>query len=293
LKLFGKEHYITSFSAKNKPKFFVDLGETFQVETHDCYGGAFTNENQLRTSVSIDYINPATGPIYINDVKKGDILCIEVKNIELDSQGVMVLYPGMGTLGDKVKVEDTKIIPIVENTAYFSQHLQFQVQPMIGVIGVAPLNGEVLCESPGDHGGNMDTKYITSGNKLYLPVYHDGAYLALGDLHAAMGDGELDGSGIEIGGKVTLKVTRKEKQPLSLPIVETKESFMFIASEKTVEKASEKGMVAAVEAIQKKQSLTFNDAYRLLSALCDIQISQLVNPLVTIRINVPKYLLHN
>jgi len=291
LKVFGKDHYITSFSAQNEPMYFVDIDETFQVETHDCYGGAFTSESQLRTSVKIDYINPATGPIYINGVKKGDIVCIEVKNIELDSKGVMVLYPGMGTLGDKVKVEDTKIIPIVNDHANFSQHLQFQVRPMIGVIGVAPSEGEVLCESPGDHGGNMDTKFITTGNKLYLPVYHDGAYLALGDLHAAMGDGELDGSGIEIGGKVTLKVTRIEKQPLSLPIVETKESFMFIASEVTVQKASEKGMVAAVEAIQTKQSLTFNDAYRLLSALCDIQISQLVNPLVTVRINVPKFLL--
>ncbi|MGV3463894.1 MAG: acetamidase/formamidase family protein [Heyndrickxia sp.] len=293
MKVFGKDHYITSFSAQNEPKYFVELGETFQVETHDCYGGVFISDSQLRTSVKIDYINPATGPIFINGVKKGDILCVEIKNIELNSQGVMVLYPGMGTLGERVKVEDTKIISIVNETVNFSQHLQFPVRPMIGVIGVAPLDGEVLCESPGDHGGNMDTKYITSGNKLYLPVYHDGAYLALGDLHAAMGDGELDGSGIEIGGKVTLKVTRIEKQPLALPIVETKESFMFIASEKTVEKASEKGMIAAVEAIQAKQSLTFNDAYRLLSALCDIQISQLVNPLITVRINVPKYLLHN
>lgn len=66
---------------------------------------------------------------------------------------------------------------------------------------------------------------------------------------------------------------------------------MFIASEKTVEKGAEKGMITAVEAIQAKQSLTFNDAYRLLSALCDIQISQLVNPLVTVRISVPKELL--
>ncbi|MEK5392187.1 acetamidase/formamidase family protein [Margalitia sp. FSL K6-0131] len=291
MKFFGKEHYITSFSAKHQPKYFVDLGETFQVETHDCYGGAFTSESQLRTSMKMDYINPATGPIYINGVEKGDILCIEIENIELDSQGVMVLYPGMGRLGNKVEIEDTKIIPIENGTVFYNEHLQFKVRPMIGVIGVAPVDGEILSESPGDHGGNMDTKYITAGNKLYLPVFHDGALLALGDLHAAMGDGELNGSGIEIGGKVTLKVSKKENQPLALPVVETLDSYMFIASEKTVEKAAEKGMITAVEAIQAKQSLTFNDAYRLLSALCDIQISQLVNPLVTVRISVPKELL--
>ncbi|MBS4172323.1 acetamidase/formamidase family protein [Bacillus sp. FJAT-49736] len=291
MKFFEKKHYITSFTAENKPKYYADLGEAFQVETHDCYGGAFTSESQLRTSVDLEYINPATGPIYINGVKKGDILCVDILNIELDSQGVMVLYPGMGTLGEKVKVEDTKIIPVNNGIFSFNQDLQFSIMPMIGVIGVAPLEGKISCESPGDHGGNMDTKYITTGNKVYLPVFHDGGLLALGDLHASMGDGELDGSGIEIGGKVTIKVTKLDDKKLSLPIVETKQSIMFIASEKTVEKASKKGMLAAIEAIMLKHSLTFNDAYRLLSAMCDIQISQLVNPLVTVRINVPKQLL--
>jgi amidase len=291
LKVFEKEHFITSFSSNNKPGYFVDLGETFMVETQDCYGGAITHEDQLRSEVNIDYINPATGPIYINGIKKDDILCIEIFNIELDSYGVMSIYPGMGTLGEKVKDTDTKIIPVKDGNIIFNDNLQFPVNPMIGVIGLAPLEGDVLCSTPGDHGGNMDTKYITTGNKLFIPVFHDGGLLALGDLHAAMGDGELNGSGIEIGGKVTLRVSKHDETNLAMPVVETDQSFMFISSEETVEKAAKKGMIEVVNVLQSKRTLSFNDAYRLLSAVCDIQISQLVNPLVTVRIRVPKKLL--
>lgn len=62
---------------------------------------------------------------------------------------------------------------------------------MIGVIGTVP-EGEVMpCGSPGPHGGNLDTLEITRGSRVFLPVFLPEALLALGDIHAAMGDGEV------------------------------------------------------------------------------------------------------
>ncbi|WP_342539826.1 acetamidase/formamidase family protein [Heyndrickxia sp. FSL K6-6286] len=292
LKIFNKENVITSFSAKHKPSYSVKMGEIFQVETNDCYGGAITSSDQLRTEINIDYINPATGPIYINDLHKGETLCIDILDIQLDEYGVMVLYPGMGPLGDLVKQTDTRIFHVSSGKVEFNEEIALPVKPMIGVIGVAPLEGEILSESPGDHGGNMDTKQITTGNKLYLPVFHDGGLLALGDLHASMGDGELNGSGIEIGGKVTMSLS-KSNLSIPMPIVETTDSFMFISSAKTFEEASNKGMEAVVHLFKKKLALSFNDSYRLLSAVCDLQISQIVNPLITVRVVVPKGIISN
>lgn len=292
MKTYQKERFITSFSSKHKPNYVVQLGETFTVETHDCYGGAITSSNQLRSDVKIDYINPATGPIYINDIKKGDTLCIEIDDIQLDDHGVMVLYPGMGPLGKLVEKQDTKILQIKEEKIIFNESLNLPIKPMIGVIGTAPLEGDILCESPGNHGGNMDTKHITIGNKVYLPVFHDGALLALGDLHAAMGDGELNGSGVEVGGKVTMTVS-KINESISMPIVETLDSFMYISSAMTFEEAANKGMEAVVRLFERKLSLPTNDAYRLLSAICDLQISQIVNPLITVRIAIPKKVIEN
>ncbi len=291
MKILKKDRFITSFSAAHPPAYTVDIGETFIVETTDCYGDAITNENQLRKEINIDYINPATGPIYINDVKKGDTICVEINHITLADFGVMVLYPGMGILGNEVKTIDTRILPLKNGHLFLNEDVQFPVKPMIGVIGTAPETGDVLCETPGDHGGNMDTKYITAGNKVFLPVFHDGALLALGDLHAAMGDGELNGSGVEIGGKVTLKISRLEQEIISIPIVETIDSYKLIASAETVAKACKKGVKIAVYLLQKKRSLSYNDAYRLLSATCDLQISQIVNPAVTVRISIPKEIL--
>ncbi|WP_440706539.1 acetamidase/formamidase family protein [Heyndrickxia oleronia] len=292
MRIFNKENVITSFSAKHKPSYSVNMGEIFQVETNDCYGGAITSPDQLRTEINIDYINPATGPIYINDLQKGETLCIDILDIQLDEYGVMVLYPGMGPLGDLVKQADTRIFHVSSGKVEFNEEIALPVKPMIGVIGVAPLEGEVFSESPGDHGGNMDTKQITTGNKLYLPVFHDGGLLALGDLHASMGDGELNGSGIEIGGKVTMSLS-KSNLSIPMPIVETTDSFMFISSAKTFEEAFNKGMEAVVHLFKKKLALSFNDSYRLLSAVCDLQISQIVNPLITVRVVVPKGIISN
>ncbi|MED4313101.1 acetamidase/formamidase family protein [Heyndrickxia coagulans] len=287
-----KEHFITHFSAENKPAYKVRLDETFAVETFDCYGGKITSETQLRTEVDIPFINPATGPIEIEGVKKGDILCVGIQNIELDEAGVMVLYPGMGALGEEVKETDTRIIRVKDGNIQFNSRLQFPAAPMIGVIGVAPEKGAVLCEIPGDHGGNMDTRWITPGSKLYLPVFHDGALLALGDLHAAMGDGELDGSGVEIGGKVTLQCTKLAGAPaIGMPAVETSQTWFLISSAETLEAAAKKGMRAAANRFRAAFGLGFNDAYRILSATCSLEISQIVNPLVTVRIAVPKAVL--
>jgi len=77
---------------------------------------------------------------------------------------------------------------------------------MIGVIGVAPKEGIINCGTPGPHGGNMNTKLIAEGSKLYLPVFVEDALLPLGDLQAVMGDGEVGVSDVEVTGSVTVEV---------------------------------------------------------------------------------------
>ena len=289
MKKLEKNKFVTSFSSEHEPAYKVTLGETFTVETYDCYSGAFTSEKQLRTDVDIPYINPATGPIFVEGLRAGDTLRVEIVDIQLDESGVMMLYPGMGPLGHLVTVMDTKIMPIVDDKVIFSDSLHIPLRPMIGVIGVAPEKEAVSTVSPGKHGGNMDTKYITTGNSVYFPVFHDGGLLALGDMHAAMGDGELNGSGVEIGGKVTLKLS-KVTQKLTMPLVETKDSYMVISSGETFEEATNQGLETVVALFQESLSMSFNDAYRLLSATCDLQISQIVNPLLTVRVAIPKSL---
>lgn len=159
---------------------------------------------------------------------------------------------------------------------------------MIGVLGVAPAEGSVHCAVPGDHGSNMDTKLIKVGSKVYLPVFVSGANLALGDLHACMGDGELSGTGIETAGRVCLQVEVIKDRKLARPMLETSDAVYTLASRADIQEAVQTAVHDMVEFLMLQKELDFADAYRLLSAACDIQISQLVNDTITVRVRAPK-----
>lgn len=272
------------------PNYKVKLGETFVVEAHDCYGGQITSEEVLRPDINLDIMNQATGPIYVEGLSTKDVLIIEIKDIELAQHGIMVTTNGLGILGEQIKEPTTKILKI-ENGKVTLDDITFPIHPMIGVIGVAPRSGEIHCAVPGDHGGNLDTKDITIGNKLYLPVFKEGGNFALGDIHASMGDGEMNGTGVEIGGKVTLTVSKLAGKQIHSPIVENENYFLFISSASSLEKAIKKCAKVTVNHLEEQLSVSFETAYRLLSAVCDIKISQLVNKLVTVSIAVPKFIL--
>ena len=67
----------------------------------------------------------------------------------------------------------------------------------------------------------MDNKYITEGSKVYLPVRVPGALLGLGDVHGAMGDGEITFIGLEICAEVTVKVAIEKGTAPNRPLIET------------------------------------------------------------------------
>jgi amidase len=290
MKRFSKEQTIKFFSPANEPKYRAELGETVIVETNDCYAGQIKTENDLRPTIDISQMNLATGPIYVESVKSGDTLCIEVLDIATADYGFMVVSPGIGVLGGKITEPSTKILPIENNQVHFNSSITVPFAPMIGVIGVAPKEGEIHTAVPGSHGGNLDTKDIKPGSKIYLPVAVDGALVALGDLHAAMGDGELSGTGVETSGEVKVKFTRFHSQ-LKNPVVEDENSFYFIASAAHYEEAVDAALKDAVECLQEQSGLSFEDSHRVLSLACDLKISQIVNPLLTVRVRVPKTIL--
>jgi formamidase len=59
---------------------------------------------------------------------------------------------------------------------------------------------------PRENGGNMDVKQMQVGTTLLLPCFVDGCGLFAGDVHFAQGDGEVSGTAIEMGARVTVRV---------------------------------------------------------------------------------------
>lgn len=236
----------------------VRPGEVFKVMTNDCFYQQITDEHQILEEIDYDLINPATGPIFIEGAEKGDLLKVKVLDIEVSDKGISMAVPGEGVLGSEEFNSMVKVIPIENGNAKLFG-LDIPVVPMIGVIGVAPAekDGDWGTASPWKHGGNMDTSEIKKGSILYFPVNQTGALLALGDLHAAMGDGELCFTGLEIPGIVTLEVDIIKDKHLEWPLLETPLETMVIASGDSIEEAIVNGSKEIVHYLMWNFSLNF------------------------------------
>lgn len=283
---------VYEMSEFNDAALSISPGERVLFHSEDCFSNEIKTSGKY-TVADFDYskINPATGPVYVEGAEPGDVLRIEIEKIELASQGVVEVFEGVGVLGDRIQGGHTEIVEIKNDKALFLG-MELELTPMIGVIGVAPAKGHCIpCGFPGSHGANLDSLEITEGSILRLPVFVQGAKLALGDLHALMGNGEVCGSGLEVRGKVTLKIDLEKEVTLCDPYVETENAFYFFASAEMMEDAAKAAVAHAVDFIVKRKKVPFEKACMLTSIACDLEVCQVVNPLKTMKMKVPKKIL--
>ncbi|MHB1394948.1 MAG: acetamidase/formamidase family protein [Clostridia bacterium] len=282
---------VLKMSPLNQAVATVEAGEMVVFETLDCFSNHIRREDQLFSSVGWDVINPATGPLYINNAVPGDILKVEIVDIKLDEQGVMTTAPNLGVLGKIVSGEVTKVVPIRNGKAIFNEKIEIPINPMIGVIGTSPKNEEIPTGTPGTHGSNMDCKRIVKGSVLYLPVNVPGALLAMGDMHAVMGDGEIVVCGIEISGEITVRVNVIKNASLPLPMLVEGDSVMTIASAETLDEAAKTATINMHTFLCNELNINVDEAGMLLSVLGDLRICQVVDPLMTARMELPLWVL--
>lgn len=278
---------IYAFDKNEKPVKSVPIGEPITIETYDCFTNQIQSESDL-TTINWEKINPATGPIFIEGAAQGDILKVVINKLDVGPQGTMVTGEGIGVLGDEFTDFDVKIIPIKNDKAIFDEKMEIPLNKMIGVIGVAPEGDPIGCGTPGAHGGNMDTLLVEEGATLYFPVFNEGALFATGDFHAAMGDGEVSGSGIEVPGEVTITFDVIKGQQITYPFLENDDSITVLVTAETLDEATKIAIREMIDIIQPHTNLTLSHLTMLMSAVGQTEISQVVNPLVTARFSVPK-----
>lgn len=289
LKLAGSN--IFKFSKDNPPALKVPSGAIIDIETMDCFANQLQSEQDTLETLDWERVNPATGPVFVEGAAPGDALKVSIEKISFGSQGVMATGKDLGALGDMLEGLVSRIIPITDGKAVFDSKLSIPLNPMIGVIGVAPESGELNCGTPGPHGGNMDNRMITEGASLYLPVFVEGALLALGDLHAAMGDGEIGVTGVEIAGSVRVRLEVIKGLRLANPVLENKEYFTTIASASDLESAVKLAVLDMAGILEKRLPLNMAEISMLMSAAGHTQICQVVDPLRTARFAMPVWVL--
>jgi amidase len=287
-----RDHHVYSIDNAHPPAIDLEPGELLTVETHDCRTGTITREDQLADLVDTSRVNPASGPIRIPRAEVGDVLAVDILDVRVAERGLMVVRPGTTAFRHRFEHSQLKMIPIRDGHAILSERLRVPLHPMIGVVGVAPAGPGVPTLYGGEHGGNMDTRTIQAGSRVYLPVLVPGALLAVGDLHAAMGEGEVFLSGVEIAGEVDLKVQVLKGVALPTPLVETAEFIAPIATGTTLDEAADAALNKALDVLINLADMDFYDAGRLLSAAGHLKISQYVPPTVLhCRVEIPKSLL--
>ena len=282
---------IFAMSAEHAPAERIKSGETVTFVTKDCFNNQFADENAVLEGLDWEAINPATGPVWVEGAAPGDVLKIRIEEIRVADCGTMAAIPGNGVLGDYVGTGILKRIPVRDQVAYFNDQIRIPCDPMIGVIGVAPAEGEIPCGEPGSHGGNMDNTRIRAGATLYLPVFHEGALLAMGDVHACMGDGEIMVTGLEIPAEVTVTVEVLKGITISNPMLEDDESCYTIASDTDLEQAVLTVTKTMTEIVMEQLGMTFEEAGMLLSAMGNLQFCQVVDPKRTVRMEMKKTVL--
>lgn len=280
-----------AFSSSLSPVARVRQGEEFILETNDCFEGQIKKVTDLANKLDWDHINPATGPIYIEGVKPGDILKIDILEIKVAEQSVVTATPSQGVIGDLVKEAETLLLPLTRDYLTFNGHLKIPIRPMIGVIGVAPASGNIPNGVPDRHGGNMDCNQICQGSRLYLTAQVPGALLGCGDLHAVMGDGEIISTGAETDGEVKMKAQVIDLDGLPTPFLETSDSVSTISSAKSVDDAASQATHAMADFIVKLVGLPINEAGMLMSLVGQLKICQVVDPQRTVRFEFPKWVL--
>jgi amidase len=282
------EHVVFSFDRYAEPVLTVKSGETVRIHTKDCFGEQIKSYNDNLDEIDWDAINPATGPVYVEQAVPGGSLRVEILNIELHNQAVCSTGKNEGVYGDLLSQEVFHLCKVEGQRLVWDEKLSLPVRPMIGVIGVAPAKGPVNCGTPDTHGGNMDSNKITVGAVLHFPVSVAGALFACGDMHALMGDGEIGVSGAEIGGWATVRLTAEPDLHLTTPVFENDDEFGVIYSAETLDEAADKAVHILIDLVAERTGAKPSELAMLFSLVGNVEVCQMVDPLRTIRFVVPK-----
>ncbi len=266
-----KDQKAFAFDASIPPVLEIDSGDTVTFETGDAAYERLSKGETVE-AIGLENFNAVTGPVRVRGAEAGDALKIEINDIQV-TRAWSVWLPDFGGLGKHTKEVGVKPILLKNERAYISNRLSVEIKPMIGCIGVAPAAGKGSTFMPAyPYGGNMDLREMSAGATLYLPVQVDGALLAMGDLHAAMGVAEPTWVSLEAAGNATLTISVEKNMKLKFPRLRIGSSTYCLGIGDTLEKAHQAALDEAYSLLINERGLEPFDAYAFASAVVDMRL---------------------
>lgn len=282
-------HY--RWDEKQTPVLRIRSGDTVIFDTRDAADNQFNIQSTTEDIGNFDWnkVYPLAGPVFMEEAEPGDTLEIEIVDLKPGDWGWTAVLPELGLLPEEFPIPYLKTFDLSNGrTIRFNDRINLPIEPFLGTMGVCPKGAEQQSVMPpGLFGGNLDTRQLTTGSKLYLPVQVAGALFSCGDGHAAQGDGEVCVSALECPMNATLKFRLlKDKKipspqfvttgPLT-PMVSMQGFYGTTGIGPDLMEASRDAVRGMVEHISTTYSIEPVEAY-LLSSLCvDLKISEIVD----------------
>ncbi len=307
------EVYYYTFAA-HRPALRIQSGDTVVAQTRDAGGGdadgnPMPEEMKQRVAgTALRESNPVVGPVYVEGAEKGDALAVHIRRIRLTRERAYSKQSaGFGSLtgetpGYSLLYNDPIAnmtfdwdIDLSKNTATLGmpgsrlKQVEVELDPFIGSIGVAPPFGQVeMTLSPGKFGGNMDCVDTREGTTLILPVWVDGGYLCFGDIHAVQGDGELNGTALEITAEVRLEIALMKQYSMQWPRMVDATHIMVAASTRPLFDSVRLAQIELLNWLVGEYGFNREEAWQLNSQVGTMRIGNLVDPFFTVVAKFPK-----
>ena len=275
------------------PALHIFPGDTVRTKTIDSEG---VDEHGVRRSM---YINPQTGPFYIEGAMPGDTLVVRLKNVSLNRESADMFSSSVvshalnpdhvRSAGSAQRIDSEWKLDAGSGKAQLAKptdklkNFSVDLQPMLGCIGVAPPRGEaIVAFDLGVFGGNLDYPAVGTGATVYLPVFAPGAMLFIGDAHARQGAAELTGTGLETSAAVEFTVEVIEGASLGQVRVENADHVMIMG----VGGSLSEGLQSATTGMSRWLTQTYglNDAEiaLVLGSSMEYDIAEIVDPHVNV-----------
>ncbi|MFO0880843.1 MAG: acetamidase/formamidase family protein [Gemmataceae bacterium] len=283
-----------AFDWRDTPLLHVKPGESIEIETWDASSGFFrTPEDKAIPGRrpgfdrSPPLANPIAGPVYIEGARRGDTLVVRIDQIEVNDFSWVAVGPRRGPLGESTRWPElsgeytTKIFRHTpgpsgttrDGTLHFNDRISWPITPFIGTLGVAP-DREVTTslDGQGEWGGNLDIRDVAPGNRILLPIFHEGALFYLGDVHASQGDTEFSGTAAETMSTVRVSFELIPGKRIPGMRIEKPDSLITIHANRPLEVAVETATIQLMDWLITDHGFTPTDAYCLVSTCPDFRI---------------------
>ena len=295
-------HY--DWSQKHEEIITVAPGEIVNFDCRDASDGQLKPGSTIQDFTQMTWQgHPLTGPVYIKGATPGDVLSVEILDINHQGYGFTYFYQSKenkGLLATEFEQPSLYIWDLTEDTAKFVDGIEVPINPFPGSIGVAPgKQGHHSSTPPRNVGGNIDIKHLTVGSTIHLPIEVNGGLFSLGDCHAAQGDGEVCVTAIEAPMSVTVRFDLQKNSKITQPQFSTPGPFtttdgstqMYATSgiADNLNEASQKAIISMIEYLCYEKNITESEAYMLCSVAVDLKINQIVNkPRFTVSAYIPE-----